>query len=86
MNDATEYALNRSTALTDTGTSCVIGPTSEISNIRNSILSLANGIESDNYWGFTFPCGQIGDLPGFELLYGGYWMDVTAADLSIDIY
>ena len=27
MNDVTEYALTRSTALTDTGTSCVIGPT-----------------------------------------------------------
>ena len=25
-------------------------------------------------------------MSGFELLYGGYWMEVTADDLSIDIY
>jgi len=25
-------------------------------------------------------------MPGFEMLYGGYWMSVTADDLSIDIY
>ena len=44
MNDSTEYMITQANALTDTGSSCIIGPTSEVNSIRNSILNLATGV------------------------------------------
>ena len=38
-NDRTEYKLNSADALTDSGSSCIIGPSNEIAYIRNSILN-----------------------------------------------
>ena len=39
MNDSTEYMITEADALTDTGTSCIIGPASEVNSIRNAMLA-----------------------------------------------
>ena len=44
MNDSTEYMITEADALTDTGTSCIIGPSSEVNSIRNSMLALASDV------------------------------------------
>ena len=86
MNDSAEYMLTEADALTDTGTSCIIGPSSEVNSIRNAMLALSSDVQSDSSWDYTYPCSDAANMAGFEMLYGGYWMDVTAEDLSIDIY
>lgn len=35
MSDSTEYAITSANALTDTGTSCIIGPAQAVYSIRN---------------------------------------------------
>lgn len=35
MNDATEYSVDTYRGLTDTGSSCIIGPYEELGSIRN---------------------------------------------------
>ena len=35
MGDSTEYKIDTISALTDTGTSCIIGPTGAVASIRN---------------------------------------------------
>ena len=86
MNDDTEYSIVEANGLTDTGTSCIIGPSAEVLSIRNSILALSDDVQENSSWDYTYPCEDAANMAGFEMLYGGYWMEVTAADLSIDIY
>ena len=86
MNDPTEYALNEMNALTDTGTSCIIGPSTEVNSIRNWILEQSDNVSTSTSWDYTFPCADAANMPSFELLYGGYWMDVKADDYVIAIY
>lgn len=38
-NDNTEYKFNESNALTDTGSSCIIGPSKDVEYFRNTILN-----------------------------------------------
>ena len=85
MNDDTEYSIESMDALTDTGTSCIIGPSTAIFSIRNQILNTVDNVESNESWSYTFPCSESSKMPSFELLYGGYWMEVFAEDYIIDI-
>ena len=76
MTDQTEYAISTgSYALTDTGTSCIIGPAAEADVIVRNIVSLLPKVYADSSWGYIFECpANYSDLPGFDFLYGGYWM------------
>ena len=85
MNDATEYKIDTISALTDTGTSCIIGPTSAVASIRNQILNLATNVSTSSSWDYLFDCSSKSSFPEFELLYGGYWFKVTADDYTIEV-
>ena len=49
------------------------------------MLNLVSGVQTNSGWDYDFPCSELSKMPGFEMLYGGYWMDVTAEDLAIEI-
>ena len=40
---------------------------------------------ADSSWDYLFDCDDATDLPSFELLYGGYWFEVTKEDYIIDL-
>ena len=43
-DDDTEYAIPEANALTDTGSSCIIGPSASINSIIGTILNTANSV------------------------------------------
>ena len=72
--------------ITDTGSSCIIGPSAEINSIQNRILKqIEASVSTDASWDYTFPCSERTNLPSFELLYGGYWFQVNVEDYVIDL-
>ena len=84
-DDKTEYAIPELNALTDTGTSCIIGPSKPLNSIIGSILKTSDSVISDSSWGYIFDCADKKKMPSFELLFGGYWMRVNTEDYVIDI-
>ena len=85
MADNTEYAIREAPAMTDTATSCIIGPPVELQPIIYSILNKADKVWALSGWDYAFYCRQTDNLPSFELLYGGYWMEVLPKDYVIEI-
>lgn len=88
--DQVEYAITSATnAITDTGSSCIVGPASEVDFIVNTIIGVVNGLVSDltedSGWGYVFTCPNVADLPKFELMYGGYWFEVLPEDYLVDV-
>lgn len=74
MEDQNEYAISSGEyALTDTGTSCIIGPSVEADVIVRNIVSQVEGkVYAYDGWGYIFECPDSeSDLPGFSLLFGG---------------
>jgi len=86
MDDQNEYAISEGDyALTDTGSSCIIGPP-EAGVILRNIISRFPKVYEDNGWGYIFDCpADYSDYPSFELLYGGYWFEVKAEDYIIQL-
>ena len=72
-------------AITDTGTSCIFGPKSEVNSIRHTILNMIEGVFEDVQWDYLFECSKAIDLPKFSLLFGGYWMEVLPEDYIVPI-
>ena len=86
MDDDTEYAITEALALTDTGASCIIGPSDQLRPIMNTILNTSNSVKIDQIgWSFSFDCEDASDMPAFELLFGGYWFEVRPEDYVIEI-
>ena len=79
-SDTTEYALTSKKALTDTGSSCIIVPTDEYNVILGKLSALVPDWNGEQY---VFSCEAKNTLPSFELLYGGYWFEVTPDDYLI---
>ena len=75
VTDTTEYAITSATeALTDTGSSCIVGPSAEADSIRNTILNTLSETFETSGWDYNFDCAAATDMPSFSFLYGGYWM------------
>ena len=73
--DTTEYVISTATsALTDTGSSCIVGPSAEADSIRNTILNTLSETFETSGWDYYFDCAAATDMPSFSFLYGGYWM------------
>ena len=87
MEDTAEYAIKTGDyALTDTGTSCIIGPADEVDVIRNSILETMDIVYADTNWSYVFACpADYSTMPAFDFLFGGYWLNVLAEDYIIDV-
>jgi len=84
-NDKTEYKFTEKNALTDTGSSCIIGPASEVNYFKNTILNMIPNVETHSSWSYQFDCSDSSAtaLPSFELLFGGYWFEVLPEDYII---
>lgn len=87
MTDDNEYAITSGEfALTDTGSSCIIGPSGEADAIINNILNELDEVFKDfGREDYYFLCPNNDDLPSFSLLFGGYWMEVLPEDYIVDI-
>ena len=87
--ESTAYAISTgSFALTDTGSSCIVGPSGEADVIMRNILSVveqSTKLYVDAGWNYIFSCPDVSTLPSFELIYGGYWFEVLPEDYLIDI-
>jgi len=88
-SDQVEYAITSATkAITDTGSSCIVGPSGEVDYIRNTILTeiaKTKTVEAHNGWDALFECPDLAGMPKFELMYGGYWFEVLPEDYLVDV-
>ena len=66
-NDKTEYKLNANDAIIDSGSSCIVGPKSDINFIRNTILNQIQGVSTSTSWDYQFACANADrtKLPSF---------------------
>ena len=72
---------------TDTGSSCIAGPSGEVDDIINQILNQASEWAVNDSWNYIYWCSDLtnGLLPTFSLDYGGHWMEVTPEMYSINV-
>ena len=64
--------------MTDTGTSCIAGPSRFTDYILETIYDTRKYIfwQGDN----SLDCSKKSELPSFDLLFGGYWFRVNVED------
>ena len=72
-------------ALIDTGTSCLIGPQSEMDDIYNSILGKVSYYVEHPSWKHLFWCTEKANMPKFSLNLGGYWFEMTPDDYAVEV-
>lgn len=86
--DQVEYAVVSATeAITDTGSSCIVGPSGEVDYIVNTIINKVaetTTVYTQEGWGNIFACPAENDLPKFEFLFGGHWFEVLPEDYLVD--
>ena len=75
-DDDSIYKLDSTLAFTDTGTSCIYGPSMMIKFIRDRIMPIIPDLTADDGWGYTFDCSIRSSLPSFWLLFGNHWFEV----------
>lgn len=83
--DDAAFALTERKAFTDTGTSCLIGPSLEIGYLTQHIVDHLQYYEEDPNWGIVFNCRDREYLPTFELLYGHHWFQVRPDDYAVEV-
>ena len=82
---ATKYALEKKEGITDTGSSCIVGPTEEVlAIIEMLVLHLSYYADHVN-WKYMFYCSEIPNLPNLNILFGGYWFEVRPVDYAVVI-
>ena len=69
--------------MTDTGTSCMIGPSAEVSAITDLLLANLSYYATDNSWGYLFWCSELTSMPNLNMLYGEYWFEVRPEDYGV---
>ena len=85
-DDQTEYKINKEYGMTDTGSSCIIGPPRTIDYITRTILSTSDSVKNGPDIEFsskktkTFNCSDKSKMPSFDLLFGDYWFKVNPED------
>jgi hypothetical protein len=79
------YQLGNLKAYTDTGTSCISGPTSELLWIKKQLLQMITSYSANTDWGEVFSCNEIYLLPSFYLLLGDYWFPVNPRDYVVEV-
>jgi hypothetical protein len=81
------WSFNPTPAITDSGSSCLVGPKSGIQTIERNVLKDVEIDFVDSDWGNVFSCSRYlkaGRLPNIQLKYGGYWFDVLPEDYVLD--
>ena len=83
--DPIEYSIPDYPGITDTGSSCILGPPEPVATIRSWILGTASTVQEDDQWEQLFDCSEIANMPKFEILFGDYWFEVLPEDYVTDI-
>ena len=73
----TEVTFPSISAITDTGSSCIVGPSTYLSPIYNEIIGKFTTKIENSGWGHIFWCSDAVNLPKFSLNFGGYWFEIT---------
>ena len=63
--------------ITDTGSSCIVGPSQYVSPIYNEIIGKISVTVANAGWGHIFWCSDAVNLPKFSIDFGGYWFEIT---------
>lgn len=79
------FSLTETKAFTDTGTSCIMGPSLMIKHIKDTIKGELPRYYLDDYWGELFDCDYRKEMPSFWLLFGSYWFEVRPEDYAIKV-
>lgn len=77
------FSFEETKAFTDTGTSCIQGPSLMIQFIKDTILEQLPEYYKDAFWGELFDCDHREELPSFWLLFGSYWFEVRPEDYAV---
>lgn len=80
-----EHVFNSVKALTDSGSSCIIGPAQYLDVIYNGILGKTSVNVADANWRHLFFCSDIPSLPSFYLNLGGYWFVVEPEEYVVEV-
>ena len=70
-------------AITDTGSSCIVGPKDYVDLINNEIISKLSQVSPNDSWVNIFFCSEKSKLPKFSLNFGGYWFEITPDDYVV---
>ena len=82
----TEYAVTTRWALTDTGSSCILGPSETVDYWREEVFASIQGVRyTSDAWGYVFRCEERTYMPEFDILFGGYWFPVHPDDYITEI-
>lgn len=85
--DPNLFKLRNMAAITDTGNSCIYGPSLYIQYLRDKIASLIPQTEEGTAgsWDFYFDCALRSSLPSFFLLFGEHWFEVSPYDYAPNV-
>lgn len=79
----TQYAVTERGGFTDTGTSCIIGPTDEVAAIRSNIVSRLSSYATWTSWGEVFFCDERDNMPSIYYQFGNYWFESRPEDYIV---
>ena len=81
-----EVPLSAKDALTDTGSSCIIGPKDSVKPIRDAIIAKIPNKTTHSSWGYLFSCSEALEAnESFYLKFGGYWFEVRPEDYIVPV-
>ena len=85
VESPTLYKIAKAKASTDSGTSCIVGPTEYLNWIISHLVSMLSTYTMHSKWGFVFQCAEKYLMPSFYLLVGDHWFEVRADDYIVQI-
>ena len=83
--DPTLYAFDVKKAHTDSGTSCIVGPSLYVDWIIEHLSGLLSSYTMHPSWGHIFYCSEKYLMPSFYLMYGGHWFEVRPEDYVVRV-
>jgi hypothetical protein len=84
-DDPNLYKLETKKVFTDTGTSCLIGPSLELGWVKSNLLNMVSQYYTNGEWGQVFSCSEIATLPSLFFLIGNYWFEVMPKDYIVAV-
>ena len=81
------WNLDPTPAITDSGSSCLVGPSAQVKILEAATLKGVDIDFIDSSWGNVFSCSRYlksGMLPNMQFKYEGYWFYVAPEDYVLD--
>lgn len=83
--DTVPVTFTNQVGLTDTGSSCIVGPRASIEPIQTTIYNKITNKVANSNWDYIFSCSQINNLDSFFLQYGDYWFEIRPQDYIVPL-